>query len=542
MTTSATDSTRLVPPADLDVLVIGAGFSGLYALHRLRGMGRRVHVIDDCPEVGGVWWTNRYPGARCDIESVDYCYSFDDSIVQDWTWSERYPAQPEILAYINFVADRLDLRSGVSFNTRVQSLHFDEATDMWTATTDHGDITHARHVIMATGQLSAPIFPQIAGIEDFQGATYHTAQWPVEGVDFTGMRVGVVGTGSSGSQAIPQLAKQATDLFVFQRTPHWAVPAGNAPLEPDYVRELKGRFQEYREVARHTPGGTHRRLWDRSAMDYTQEEIDAICEDFWAKGGPDILAGFNDLRTNVEAAEKVSNFVRKKIREVVKDPATADKLCPKDYPFGTKRLVLEINYFETYNRPNVHLIDTLANPIQRVTGTGISTRDGDYELDAIVYATGFDAMTGALAKIDIRGVGGVSLKEKYADGPRNYLGIQTEGIPNMFFVAQAGSPSVISNVMISIEQHVEWITDYIAWLDDHGYRRSDVDPASEAEWFQHVNDVAAGTIYSLAKSWYLGDNVPGKPRVILAYLGGVGRYRDVCDDVASRDYAGFVKS
>lgn len=542
MVNSASDNPRRVPPATLDVLVIGAGFSGLYALQRLRTMGYGVHVIDDCGDVGGVWWTNRYPGARCDIESVDYCYSFDDELVQEWTWTERYPAQPEILRYINFVADRLDLRSDITFDTRVESLHFDEAQNRWTARTDHGETVVARHVVMATGQLSVPIFPQIEGIDDFAGETYHTARWPVDGVDFTGKRVGVVGTGSSGTQAIPQIAAQAAELFVFQRTPHYAVPAGNMPLDPDYIADLKGHFQEYREVARHTPGGTHRKVWDRSAMDFSDEEISVILQEYWDKGGPDILAAFKDTRTDEAASERVAEFVRRQIRRIVTDPVTAEKLCPKDYPFGTKRLVLEINYFASYNRPNVHLVDTLEAPIERVTADGVRTTAAEYPLDAIVYATGFDAMTGALLKIDIRGVGGLTLKEKYSTGPRTYLGIQTEGFPNMFFVAQAGSPSVISNVMISIEQHVDWITDYIDWLAKRSLTRTDVDPANEQEWFDHVNEVAGATLYPKTKSWYLGDNVPGKPRAFLAYVGGVGRYRDICEDVAARDYAGFVKS
>jgi cation diffusion facilitator CzcD-associated flavoprotein CzcO len=542
MTQSSTEPARVTPPTELDVLVIGAGFSGLYSLHRLRGLGKSVHVIDDCSSVGGVWWTNRYPGARCDIESIDYCYSFDESIVQEWTWTERYPAQPEILRYINFVADRLDLRTSISFDTKVESLHFVESSNTWTAATDHGDVVHARHVIMATGQLSAPIMPRIPGIEDFAGASYHTARWPLDGVDFTDMRVGVIGTGSSGSQAIPQLAKQSSELYVFQRSPHYAVPAGNAPLDPDVVRRFKANFQEYREFARHTPGGTHRKVYDRSALDYSQDEVNLLLEDFWAEGGPAILASFGDVRTNPEAAERVGTFVRGKIREVVKDPVTAERLCPKDYPFGTKRLVLEINYFETFNLEHVHLVDTVETPIETVTEKGVRTSAAEYELDAIVYATGFDAMTGALMKIDIRGVGGLTLKEKYDGGPRTYLGIQTHGFPNMYFVAQAGSPSVLSNVMISIEQHVEWITDYIVWLDAHGLRRSDADSAAEEEWFAHVNDVANATNFPLTKSWYFGDNIPGKPRVFLAYLGGVDRYRDICDDVVARDYAGFVQS
>jgi cation diffusion facilitator CzcD-associated flavoprotein CzcO len=526
----------------LDVLVIGAGLSGLYSLHRLRAKGFEVRVVEEASDVGGVWWTNRYPGARCDIESIDYCYSFDDDIVQKWNWSERYPAQPEILAYARFVAEHLDLRGGITFDTRVESLVFDESADVWIATTGAGDTLVARHVIMATGQLSAPILPAISGVEDFRGASYHTAAWPRDGADLAGKRVGVIGTGSSGTQVIPQIARQGAELFVFQRTPHYAVPAGNEPLDQQFLADFKARFQEYREFARHTPGGTHRKLGTRSALEVSRQELDETLEHYWQRGGPDILAAFNDLRTDDAANTLVAEFVRRKIRGIVRDPAVAEALCPKDYPFGAKRLVLEIGYYECFNRSNVHLVDTLADPIDRITASGIRTAGQEYPLDAIVYATGFDAMTGALMKIDIRGVGGASLAEKYRDGPHTYLGIQTQGFPNMYFVAQAGSPSVLSNVMVSIEQHVEWITDYIDDLTRRGFTRSDVDPASEQAWTEHVAEVAAATLFPRAKSWYLGDNVPGKTRTFLVYLGGVGRYREICEDVAARGYAGFVAS
>lgn len=535
-----TNLERVAPPAALDVLVIGAGFAGLYALHRLRERGSVVHIIDDCPEVGGVWWANRYPGARCDIESVDYCYSFDDSIVQEWTWSERYPAQPEILAYITHVADRLDLRRSITFTTKVTSLHFDAAADRWTATTDHGDVVTAEHVIMATGQLSAPIMPTIPGVDEFAGESYHTARWPAAGVDFTGKRVGVIGTGSSGTQAIPQLAKQASELFVFQRTPHYIVPAENRDLDPEYIVDFKAKFTDYRELARHHPGGTHRVIGEQSALEVSDEEFAATMEEYWRKGGPDILAAYRDIRTNLEAAEKVGEFVRGKIRSIVTDPVTAEALCPKDYPFGTKRLVLEIGYYDAYNRDNVHLVDVLEHPIERISADGVVTADGEYPLDAIVYATGFDAMTGALNAIDIRGIDGVTLREKYANGPSAYLGITAAGFPNMYFVAQAGSPSVLSNVMVSIEQHVEWITDLIGYMRAHDLHRADVAPADEQAWVDEVNRLANATLFPIGKSWYLGDNVEGKPRAFLVYLGGVGHYRDVCDEVAAAGYRGFV--
>lgn len=540
MTENVIGTDRVSPPREVDVLVIGSGFSGLYSLHRLREMGYRVHVIDSEPEVGGVWYANRYPGARCDIESVDYCYSFSDDIVAEWEWSERYPAQPEILRYINFVADRLDLRRSITASTKVTALHFHETSDTWIATTDRGDRIEARHIIMATGQLSVPVMPRIDGIDDFSGESYHTARWPKDAPNFAGKRVGVIGTGSSGTQVIPQLAKQAGELFVFQRTPHWAVPAGNMPLDPDYVRDLKQRFAEYREVARHTPGGTHRKLGTKSAMEVTDSELDATLEEYWERGGPDILAAYVDLRTDEDAANRVGDFIARKIREVVTDPETAQALVPKTYPFGTRRLVLEIDYYQTFNRDNVHLVDVVADPIERVTPSGVRTESAEYPLDAIVYATGFDAMTGAINRIDIRGIGGTTLKEKYEHGPFNYLGITTQGFPNMYFVAQAGSPSVISNVMISIEQHVDWITDLIDYMAKNGLTRADVDASAESRWTEHVNEVANATLFPKTNSWYMGDNIPGKPRAVLAYFGGVGRYRDTCDEVQREGYRGFV--
>ncbi|MFC5731201.1 MULTISPECIES: flavin-containing monooxygenase [Nocardioides] len=530
---------RTAPPDELDVLVIGAGFSGLYALYRLREMGRRVHLIDDAPDVGGVWFWNRYPGARCDIESVDYCYSFSDEIVQDWTWAERYPAQPEILRYLNFVADRLDLRRDASFRTRVESLTYDEAADRWVAVTDQGDQVIAGFVIMATGQLSKTQPPEIEGLEDFGGELYHTGQWPREGVDIAEKLVGVIGTGSSGVQVIPQLAKGAGHLYVFQRTAHYAIPANNKPLDPAFVADLKSRFGEYREQARHTPGGTHRVIGTQAASDVDPEAVREVFEGHWERGGPDILASYTDLRTDEAAAELAGDFVREKIRGLVEDPGTAEKLCPKGYPFGSKRLVLEIGYYDTFNRDNVTLVDVKADPISRITPNGVRTTDAEYPLDVLVLATGYDALTGALFEMDIKGVGGLTLREAWADGPQTYLGVATHGFPNMFFVAGAGSPSVLSNVVISIEQHVEWITDYIEYMRKNGRHRSEAGLEEQRAWVAEVNEIASHTLFFKGNSWYVGANVPGKPRVFSLYLGGVGRYRDICDEVAADGYRGF---
>lgn len=535
-------SDRTPPPGELDVLVIGAGFSGLYALHRLREMGRSAHVIEAESDVGGVWYRNRYPGARCDIESVDYCYSFSDEVVQEWTWTERYPAQPEILHYINFVADRFDLRRGVTFNTRVTQLVFDEVANSWTATTSDGDVVIAKSLVMAIGQLSVPQLPDIEGIADFSGELLHTGAWPREGVELDGKRVGVIGTGSSGVQVIPQLAKQAGELFVFQRTAHYAIPAQNRPLNPEFVADLKSRFEEYRDIARHHPGGTHRILGEDAALDVDPAALIENFQSLWDRGGPDILASYRDLRTDEVAAEKAGAFVRSKIREIVTDPDVAERLSPKGYPFGSKRLVLEIDYYTTYNRENVTLVDVSAEPIQRVEGASIVTSAASYELDVLVLATGFDALTGALFDIDIRGVGGTALRDAWADGPQTYLGIGTHGFPNMFIVAGAGSPSVISNMLISIEQHVEWITDFIEYLHKNGLNRAEAELDAQERWVAEVNEIASKTLYMKGNSWYIGANVPGKPRVFTLYLGGVGHYRSVCDTVAAEHYTGFALS
>jgi cation diffusion facilitator CzcD-associated flavoprotein CzcO len=531
---------RQRPPAEVDVLVVGAGFAGLYALHRLRELGRRVHGVERAPDVGGVWYWNRYPGARCDIESVDYCYSFSNEVVQEWTWTERYPSQPEILRYINFVVDRFDLRDAITFGTTVTALAYDDSCATWRAHTDKGDVMTAQHVVMACGQLSQPQLPDIGGIHSFSRDLHHTGDWPHDGVDFSGKRVGVIGTGSSGVQVIPQIAKQAAHLFVFQRTAHYAIPAHNQALDPAYQEELKARFEEHREAARNHPGGTHRHLGEDSALDVDPEALLETFEGHWKRGGPDILAAYKDLRTNEEAAEKAGDFVRNKIREIVKDPEVAETLCPQGYPFGSKRLVLEIGYYETFNRDNVTLVDLRKEPIARVTPSAIKTQSAEYDLDVLVLATGFDALTGALFNIDITGVDGRSLREAWAHGPQTYLGVATHGFPNMFFVAGAGSPSVLSNMLVSIEQHVEWITDFIEYLHKNGLDRAEAQLEKQDAWVQHVYEVAAPTLFMKGNSWYLGANVPGKPRVFSLYLGGVGRYRQICADVAANDYEGFT--
>lgn len=525
--------------ADLDVLIVGAGFSGLYALYRLREQGRTVHVVEAAGDVGGTWFWNRYPGARCDIESLDYCYSFSDELVQEWNWTERYPAQPELLAYINHVADKFDLRRDITFGTVVTAATFDEKANTWLVVTDRGDQITARYVIMASGMLSVAKLPEIAGLADFAGEMYHTADWPRERVDFTGKRVGVIGTGSSGVQCIPRIAEHAEHLTVFQRTPHYVVPAGNRPLSPDYLSEIRARFAEFREAARRHPGGTHRVIRHDSALDADHDELGARLEDYWQRGGPDILAAYRDVLADQTANAKVAAFVRDKIHELVEDPAVADALCPRTYPFGAKRLVLEIDYFSTFNRDNVRLVDVQSAPIERITPSGVRTTDADHQLDCLVLATGFDAMTGALLKVDFRGVAGATLRQRWAAGPRTYLGLSTAGFPNLFFITGPGSPSVLSNMLVSIEQHVEWIADFVEYLYKNGLTRAEPSAAEEDAWVEHVNEVAAATLYPTGNSWYLGANVPGKPRVFMPYVGGVGRYREICDEVARNDYEGF---
>lgn len=528
-------------PSETDVLVVGAGFSGLYSVQRLRELGFQVHGIDAGTDVGGVWYWNRYPGARCDIESVDYCFSFSPELIQEWNWTERYPAQPEILQYINHVADRFSLREFYSFETRVASMAWDADRAVWHVETDRGDTIDARWVIMATGQLAVPQPPIIPGIGSFAGEVLHTGDWPQGGVDFTGRSVAVIGTGSSGVQVIPQIAKQAANLTVLQRTAHYIMPAKNHDLDPEYQADLKGRFEEYREIARHHPGGTHRKIGTHSALDVGDDELRSTFNELWDRGGPDILAAYTDIRTNEAAAERVGELVREKIRGIVNDPETAEILCPKGYPFGSKRLVLEIGYYDTYNRDNVTLIDVGADPIVEIIPTGVRLQSGrEIEVDTLVTATGFDALTGALFQVDIRGVDDVPFTQAWSDGPRTYLGVATTGFPNLFFIAGAGSPSVISNVLISIEQHVEWVTDHINWLREQGYQTSEPSAQAQEAWTQHVYEVAAPTLFMKGNSWYVGANVPGKPRVFALYLGGVGTFRDKCDEVAQHDYEGFV--
>jgi len=524
----------------LDAVVVGAGFAGLYMLHRLRGLGLSARVFEAGDGIGGTWYWNRYPGARCDVESMDYSYSFSEALQQEWQWTERYAAQPEILKYINHVADRFDLRRDVQCSTRVTSAVFDEAAGRWTIETDRGDQVSARFCVMATGCLSSAQAPTFPGLEGFQGRWYHTGRWPHEGVDFTGQRVGVIGTGSSAIQSIPIIAAQAAHLYVFQRTPNYSIPAHNAPLDRDFERRVKAEYGEFRRQARESRVGFVMERNDVSALAVPREQREGEYEKRWSRGGLGFSATFADLLTSQEANDTAAEFFRAKIRSLVRDPAVADLLTPRDYPLGTKRLCVDTNYYATFNRDNVTLIDLRKTPIEAISPHGLRTSEREYAVDSLVFAIGFDAMTGALLGIDIRGRAGQPLRDKWAAGPRTYLGLTVAGFPNLFMITGPGSPSVLSNMIVSIEQHVDWIAGCMTYLREHGQATIEAEAGAEETWVTHVNEVGHLTLYPRANSWYMGANVPGKPRIFMPYIGGVGTYRQICDEVAAKGYTGFT--
>jgi cation diffusion facilitator CzcD-associated flavoprotein CzcO len=528
---------------DTDAVVIGAGFSGLYMLHRLRDMmGLSVRVFEAGGGVGGTWYWNRYPGARCDSDSYIYCYSFDEDLWQEWQWSERYPEQPEIRAYLEHVAERFDLKRDITFNTAVAAAAYDEAAGTWTVTTEGGEQVTTRFLITGVGALSASNTPKFAGIDSFGGASYHTGHWPHEGVDFTGQRVGVIGTGASAVQAIPVIADQATGLTVFQRTANYIVPARNGPVDPDVTAARKQDYTGIRDRIRASYFGFELTFLEQGALEASDEDIQRELMARWEEGGFGIwLGSYVDIFFNDEANAKVRAFLHDRIREVVDDPETAELLVPKGYPFGCKRNPLDSGYYETFNRPHVRLVDVKSNLIDAITPDGVRLADGtEYALDAIVYATGFDAMTGPLDKIDIRGRGGQLLRDKWAHGPRTYLGLASAGFPNLFTITGPQSPSVLSNMPVSIEQHVEFIARIIGDMRDRGV--STIEPAEQAEdaWVAHNQELAEATLFPTADTWYMGANIPGKPRVFLPGLDFVGPYRQKCDEVADSGYEGFV--
>jgi cyclohexanone monooxygenase len=538
----ATETQRAPVPNTVDVVIVGAGFGGIYMLHRLRGLGLSAIVFDVASGVGGTWYWNRYPGARCDVESMQYSYSFSDELQQEWHWSELFAGQPEILRYANFVTDKLDLRRDMRFETRVTDAVFDDATNRWTVRTDRGDTVSARYTIMASGCLSAARMPDFPGMESFKGKTYHTGHWPHEGVDFTGLRVGVVGTGSSAIQSIPVIATQAAHVTVFQRTPNFSIPSRNGPMPEAYAQSWKAVYPAKRAEARLTRNGVLANPNDQSAIETPETERQTVYEQRWASGGTTFMASFNDLIFNKASNDTAAEFVRGKIREMVKDPAKAELLAPTSHPIGTKRICVDTDYYLTYNQPNVDLVDVRDTPIEAVIPDGLRVGATKYQFDAIVFATGFDAMTGALTRTGIVGRDGEKLADKWEAGPRTYLGLMTAGFPNMFMITGPGSPSVLSNMMVSIEQHVDWIADCLGHLTDRQLDCIEPSLAAENAWVDHVNEVAHKTLYPSAASWYMGANIPGKPRVFMPYIGGVGAYRQKCDEVAAKGYEGFALS
>ncbi len=527
--------------SEYDAVIVGAGFGGMYMLHHLRELGFSAIVLERAAGVGGTWYWNRYPGARCDVESINYSYSFDPAFEQEWVWSEKYATQPEILRYANHVADRYDLRKDIRFEVLVDKAVWNDTTNRWSVSMATGETLTAQHYIMASGCLSHSKLPEIPGVESFKGKTYHTGHWPHEGVDFTGLRVGVIGTGSSGIQSIPIIAEQASQLTVFQRTPNFSMPAGNRPLTAEIVAAVKARYPEHREENRTSGFGVGVEIPTKSALEVTEEERNAKYQDGWDQGNlVGMLLAFNDMITNKEANDTACEFIRNKIRAVVNDPETAEDLCPFDHPMGTKRPCLDTGYYETFNRPNVKLVNLRKTPITEITPTSIRTHNAEFEVDAIVYATGFDAMTGALVAVDIRGKGGVTLKDEWEHGPRTYLGLCVAGFPNFYTITGPTSPSVFSNMIVSIEQHVDWIGAAMKHLRDTG--AVSIEPTLEAQdwWVQHNNEAGDATLYPLANSWYMGSNVPGKTRVLMPYIGGVGVYRTECDEIVADGYRGFT--
>ena len=535
---------------EFDVVVVGAGFSGMYLLHKLRQAGLSARVLEAGKDVGGTWYWNRYPGARCDVPSIEYSFSFSSELQQEWQWTEVMAAQPEILDYANHIAERFELRNDIEFSTSVTSAHFEEVEQRWHVKTDSGNEYVARFCVMATGCLSIPNTPQISGADDFAGDVFHTGNWPAEGVDFSKRRVGIIGTGSSAIQSIPVIAEQAEHLTVFQRTPNYTMPAHNGPLSDDFRKQAIENYDEIRQQQRESQVGIVGYGFGFGGADNV-EPTEAILETTAAERATLVeqegfvaIRRFADVALDPAANELACEMYRQQIGRVIDDSDTAEALMPRGYPMGCKRPVIDTDYYETYNRDNVSLVDLRKGTIETITATGVQTQQGHYEFDTLVYATGFDAMTGALQKIDIRGRSGERLVDHWEAGPRTYLGLQVNGFPNLFTVTGPGSPSVLSNMLVSIEQHVDWITECIEHMRDHQLQLIEPTLAAEEEWVAHVNEVAEGTMFTApsCNSWYLGANIPGKPRIFMPYVGGVGEYRKKCDEIVANDYQGFVLS
>ncbi len=533
---------------EYDVVIVGAGFAGMYLLHRLRELKLNTRIFEAGDDVGGTWYWNRYPGARCDAESLAYSFSFSPELEQEWEWSERYAPQPEILEYARHVSRRFDLRKDIQFETRVISAHYREESEDWLIETDQGNRAVARYCIMATGCLSVPQLPDIPGVENFKGNLYQASKWPHEPVSFKGQTTGIIGTGSSGIQAIPVIAEEAEHLYVFQRTPNFSVPAANSPLDRDWVAEFKKNYRAHRHNHRigNGSGFGDLQIEPRTEMkepilrdQVNDEEAYALLEDAWASGGAKFMSAIGDQLMNEEANRFAREFVYQKIHETVNDPETAELLCPTNHPIGSRRICVDINYYATYNRDNVSLVSVKDHPIEKITESGVQINGQVYDLDTLVLATGFDAMTGALLRIDIQGSDGIKLADKWHAGPRSYLGLAVAGFPNLFTITGPGSPSVLSNMLVSIEQHVDWIIDCITHMKNEGLTVFDAEETAQDKWVEHVNDVANMTLFPKGGSWYLGANVKGKPRIFMPYAGGVGAYREICDAVKADGYRGF---
>ena len=526
------------PAEHYDAIVIGAGVSGLYQLYRLRELGLSVRCYEDGSGVGGTWYWNRYPGCRFDSESEAYGYSWSEELLQEWDWKEHYSGQPENEKYLNYVADKFDLRKDIQFNARVESAVYNEETNRWDVRLESGQRAQAQFLIAAVGLLSARYTPPFEGIESFQGESFHTSRWPKEKVDFRGKRVAVIGTGATAVQLIPEIAPEVGHLTVFQRTPNYCAPCRNSEVSPEEQRQWKASYSEIHKQIRETTVGLRHEFDPRKTFDVPQEERLAFYEELWAKPGfTKWLSNFHDIMIDLDANEDFSEFVRNKIRARVKDPVVAEKLVPKDHPFGSKRIPLETNYYEAYNRDNVRLVDVREAPIESITPGGVKTTEQEYAFDVIIYATGFDAVTGALTRIDIRGQGGQTIKDKWANGPRSYLGLQSAGFPNFFIAIN----SAFCNYTVCAESIVEWITDCIRHMREKGFQRIAPKPQVEDAWIAYINKVAAGSIFTQAKSaWFMGTNIPGKTRAVLLNPLPAPAYRAKCAEAAAKGYADFV--
>ena len=523
-----------------DAIIIGAGFSGLYQLYSLRNLGLSVKVIEAGSGVGGTWFWNRYPGARCDSESFTYSYTFSKDLFEEWEWSERYPGHAEVVKYLNHVADKFSLKKDILFDKRVISAHYNENNNKWQVKTDSLEEFECKYLITAVGCLSSKNIPNFAGLDSFLGESYHTGDWPREEVDFTGKRVGQIGTGSTGIQSAPEIAEKAKHLTIFQRSANFSVPASNHPLSSEFKKYIKENFEEIKNTIQSNTNGHYFKFSEQKIFDASEEEREKIFENAWLNGGLGFRACFNDIAFDKKANDLASDFIKRKIRKIVKDPQKAKILTDIDHAFASKRPPIDTNYFETFNKDNVSLVDLKLSPIESITPQGVKTKNKEYELDILVYATGFDAMTGPLLNIDIRGRQNLKLKDVWSEGPKTFLGMQVSGFPNLFTITGPGSPSVLCNMVVPIEQHVEWIDDCISYMEENNIDHVEATKGSMDNWTQHVNDVANETLFIHAKkSWYYGANIPGKPRGFMPYAGGMARYKAICNYVANQNYLGF---